>query len=117
MEIPLATLGTAIRDARQQADITQKDLAKSLHITPRHLAEIESGRQKPSYNLLYALVHMLAIPIEGVFYPDTVHDRKELDEVVAMLHYCDEQEISVISAALHAMMKIKRDKQDIGCTE
>jgi len=55
-------------------------------------------------------VHRLAIPTEDIFHPDRVNDRKELDEVVAMLHYCDDQELTVISAALHAIMKIKQSE-------
>ena len=107
LDNPMEKLGNAIKTARLQAGMTQKDLAEILHITPRHLLEIENGRQKPSYDLLCSLIHTLAIPIENVFYPDMAHDRKELEEVVTMLHYCDDEELAAISAALHAIMKFK----------
>ena len=95
MNHTLDTLGVAIKEARLQADMTQKELAEKLHITPRHLIAIEAGRQKPGYYLLFYLVRTLGIPTDEIFYPEKPHDRKELDNVIAMLHYCDEQELTV----------------------
>jgi DNA-binding XRE family transcriptional regulator len=103
----LEKLGIAIKDARAHNNMTQKDLANIIHITSRHLAEIENGRQKPSYDLLCSLVHKLAIPVDDIFYPNIVHSRNELEEVVTMLHFCNDQELTVVSAALHAIMKYK----------
>ena len=103
----LEKTGAAIKAARQQTGMTQKELAKTLHITPQHLGAIENGRQKPGYDLLCAIVYKLALPMDDIFYPDKPHNRKELEEVVTMLHYCDDHELSVVSAALHAIMKLK----------
>jgi DNA-binding XRE family transcriptional regulator len=111
MENQLEKLGVAIKDARLHAEMKQKELAASLHITPRHLTAIENGRQKPSYDLLCLLVNSLALPIEDVFYPEKVHDRKELEEVVSMVHYCDDDDLLIISAALHAIMKNKSKRK------
>jgi DNA-binding XRE family transcriptional regulator len=108
MDNALAKLGVAIKEARLHADMTRIELAASLHITSRHLMAIENGHQKPSYDLLCSMVHKLALPTEEIFHPERIHGRKELEEVTAMLHYCDDREIAVISAALHAIMRFKR---------
>jgi DNA-binding XRE family transcriptional regulator len=103
----LERLGIAIREARQHNGLKQCELAKVLHITPQHLRAIENGRQKPSYDLLCSLVHELSLPIDEVFHNETKHVLNQLDEVVSMLHYCNDQELTAISAALHAIMKFK----------
>jgi DNA-binding XRE family transcriptional regulator len=104
---PLERLGAAVKNARNQSGMTQEDLAKRLHITPRHLKDIENGKQRPSYDLLCSMVDKLALPVEDIFYPDRPHSREELEEVVAMLHYCNDKELTVVSAALRAIMKYK----------
>ena len=107
VENPLDKLGAAIKAARLHSGMTQSELADSLGISRRYLVEIESGRQKPGLDVLFGLIQRLAIPLEDIFYPDRVHDQKDLEEVVAMLHYCNERELSAISAALHAIMRFK----------
>ena len=104
---PLEKLGAAIKTARIKTDMTQDELAQVLCITTHHLGAIENGRRKPSYDLLCLLLNKLDISIDGVFYPDCVHNRKEIEDVIAMLHYCDEKDLAVISAALHAIMRFK----------
>jgi transcriptional regulator with XRE-family HTH domain len=106
MEVTLDNLGEAIREARLHCNMTQKQLAEQLHISSRHLMTIEKGNQKPSYSLLRAMVTALAIPPDNLFY-DKEHSRNELEEVIAMLHYCDDHELAVISAALHMIMRFK----------
>ena len=104
---PLEKLGIAIKAARIKTDMTQSDLAQYLNVSPHHLGSIENGHQKPSYDLLCSLVDRLDIPIDDIFNSDSAHGREELGEMIAMLHNCDDKELAVISAALHAIMKFK----------
>jgi transcriptional regulator with XRE-family HTH domain len=98
----------AVKEARQQNDLNQNELTKILHITPQHLRAIENGRQKPSYDLLCSLVHKLAISVDEALCPDMPHDREELEKVLTLLHFCDNKELSIVSAVLHAIMKYKQ---------
>ncbi len=41
-----------LREVRRTLDISQKDFAAELNISPSFLSEIESGKTKPGYNFL-----------------------------------------------------------------
>ncbi len=44
-----------LKDVRKALDISQKDFAAKLFVSPSFLSEIESGKTKPGYNLLTKL--------------------------------------------------------------
>jgi len=39
--------------ARQQANLTQKEVAEALHVSQPYIAQIENGSRKPGYLLLF----------------------------------------------------------------
>ena len=43
----------ALVRARQDANLTQKDVAEALHVSQPYIAQIESGSRKPGYLLLF----------------------------------------------------------------
>jgi len=45
-------------------------MSEKCGISPRHLANIEHGRISPSYDMLFSIVHELAISADFLFYPD-----------------------------------------------
>ena len=51
--------GIDIKIARLKAGILQYDLAAKIGIHPSHLSEIETGRRKPSPELLERLLQIL----------------------------------------------------------
>jgi len=97
-------LGIVIKDARSQAGMTRKETASKLHVTPRHLMSIENGHQKPSFDLLYRLVRELTIPADLIFYPESSPTHMGCERTAAMLHKCNEKEISIIAATLQFIL-------------
>ena len=51
----LIEYGKRLRDVRRVLDISQKDFAAQLLVSPSFLSEIESGKTKPGYNFLVKL--------------------------------------------------------------
>lgn len=51
----LTEYGKRLRDVRRVLDISQKDFAAQLNVSPSFLSEIESGKTKPGYNFLLKL--------------------------------------------------------------
>ena len=100
-------LGIAVRNARGHTGMSRRELAESLNITPRYLMGIENGQQKPSYDLLCMIVSKLDIQTEVIFRPTLEQRRQEVEKLNIMLHYFTEQELSIISATVHAIMKYK----------
>ena len=57
----MITLGTAVRRLRQQADLTQAQLAARIDVSPSHLSRIESGRREPSLSTVRRIAQELPV--------------------------------------------------------
>lgn len=62
---PPATPGEQLRQLRQQAGLSQLDLALIAGISQRHLSCVETGRAKPSPGTLHQLLMALQVPLEA----------------------------------------------------
>lgn len=58
------TLGEVLRDARVSADLTLRDLAKKLDITPSYISDIENDRRVPSEDVLQRLASELNLKFD-----------------------------------------------------
>ena len=57
------SIGTLLRDWRARRRLSQLDLALDAGVSPRHLSFVETGRSRPSPELLTALAERLQIPL------------------------------------------------------
>jgi transcriptional regulator with XRE-family HTH domain len=103
-------LGAAIKSARFEKGITRTELAKKLDITPRHLGAIENDNKKPSFELLFHMIHELHITADRFFYPETEHDHLELEEIILALCQGDDKRVNTILSALHSLVVENRNK-------
>lgn len=59
----LRPVGDQLRDWRQRRRLSQLDLALDADISTRHLSFVETGRSRPSRDLLLHLADQLAVPL------------------------------------------------------
>jgi len=97
-------LGAEVKSARLQAGKTRKELAAKLQVSARHLMEIENGRQKPSFDLLYRMVRELSIPVDRIFYPEEAHNRPTFEQASMMLRMCGDKELGIIVSLLQSLL-------------
>lgn len=57
------TVGAMLRDWRQRRRLSQLDLANEAAVSARHLSFVETGRSKPSPELVMHLAEHLAVPL------------------------------------------------------
>jgi transcriptional regulator with XRE-family HTH domain len=57
------TVGALLRDWRQRRRLSQMDLALSVNVSTRHLSFVETGRSRPSPELVLALAEGLDVPL------------------------------------------------------
>ena len=57
----LRALGRAVRRLRERQNMGERELARTVGLTPRRLAAIEAGRHDPSYDVLLALARGLRV--------------------------------------------------------
>lgn len=58
-----STIGDHVRDWRRRRRLTQMDLALDAGISPKHLSFIETGRARPSRQMVLLLAEQLDIPL------------------------------------------------------
>ena len=59
----VARVGDLLRDWRRRRHLSQLDLAVTAEVSPRHLSFVETGRSKPSRELLLHLAEHLEVPL------------------------------------------------------
>ncbi|CAN5553306.1 hypothetical protein BH11ARM2_BH11ARM2_16250 [soil metagenome] len=54
----------ALVRARQEANLTQQDVAEALHVSQPYIAQIENGSRKPGYMLLFRYAGVVGARIQ-----------------------------------------------------
>lgn len=106
-------LGDVVKQARQQANVTVEALAEKIGVTPRYIYRIENEGNKPSYDILFKIIHELSIVSDTIFYPEKGQpDSKvlNLESLVRQLYNCDERSIEVIEATTKALLDTAPEK-------
>ena len=63
----LGDIGPRLREERERARISQRELARRLGVSASLISQIESGQSKPSVSTLYAIVTELGVSLDHVF--------------------------------------------------
>ena len=63
MNTPTPTIGPLLRSWRQRRRLSQLDLANQAGVTSRHLSFVETGRSKPSREMVLHLAEHLDVPL------------------------------------------------------
>jgi transcriptional regulator with XRE-family HTH domain len=61
----MSTIGPLLKEWRQRRRISQLDLAMEAEISQRHLSFVESGRARPSREMVLRLAERLAVPLRA----------------------------------------------------
>lgn len=71
MNEPTKTLGERIRELREAQDLSLRELARKIDVTPPFLSDIELGRRYPSEKNLTAIARILGQKVEDLRKFDT----------------------------------------------
>jgi transcriptional regulator with XRE-family HTH domain len=80
--IPVAGLGDFIRDQRDQAQMSLRQLAKAADVSNPYLSQVERGLRKPSAEILTRIAQGLRISAETLYVQAGILDQREGDEAV-----------------------------------
>jgi transcriptional regulator with XRE-family HTH domain len=67
---PAVNLGSRLRQARVDADMTLRELARTLGVSPSFVSQLENGKSQPSVATLYSLSQVLGVSIDRLFEGD-----------------------------------------------
>ena len=79
-------LGDFIREQRQGAKISLRELAKTAGVSNPYLSQIERGLRKPSAEILQQIAKGLRISAEALYVQAGILDQREASPVVDAIH-------------------------------
>ncbi len=110
MGLDIKLLGMTIKNARLEKKLTQEQLAELVGITSIHLKQLESGRRKPSIDVLYNLTLTLNFSIDSIFFPKRADGIDLHDKIERSLSNCTLHELRVIYTTISAMTEKNNDQ-------
>ena len=103
-----SNLGTAIKAARKNKQLTQLELSEELGITPRHLQAIENENKTPSYDLLSRMLSYLNIPADSIINSTESELTLEQEQLLYLIrHKCNQRDIAVLLSTAEALVQTK----------
>ena len=89
-------------------NISRRQLAETINIDPRYLANIENSGSLPSLPIFYELISVCKLPVEKYFYPEAAGARgdNEWERTALKLHFCPKQYLPIIESAIDAAIKL-----------
>lgn len=97
------TLGQVIKKARKQRNLTIEELADKIGVSERYLYRIENEGKKPSFDVLYKLIHCLSISADSIFYPEKPSKESEIEDIARRLYNCSERDLEIVKAVVKAI--------------
>jgi transcriptional regulator with XRE-family HTH domain len=64
---PAVNLGSRLRQARLDSNMTLRELARTLGVSPSFVSQLENGKSQPSVATLYSLAQLLGVSIDRLF--------------------------------------------------
>jgi transcriptional regulator with XRE-family HTH domain len=80
--IDVGSLGGFIRDQRDQAQMSLRQLAKAADVSNPYLSQVERGLRRPSAEILNRIAQGLRISAETLYVQAGILDQREGDEAV-----------------------------------
>lgn len=113
----LQYLGGRIRDARNEKHLTQQELSDQAGVGLRHYQNIESGLINPSYKVLSAIIHRLAMSSDILFYPDISQQEAKKQQLLSKFAVCTEEEQEFLLTTVNCMIDQFINRRNAGTPE
>lgn len=107
MNSVIAKLGITVKAARLERNLTQKQLAERLSITPHYLMSIENKKRIPGRDLLFLIIQELDITVDSIFCPEHGNVCELVNRLHNLLDSLEERNIEHIIAILYVLLEVK----------
>jgi transcriptional regulator with XRE-family HTH domain len=67
---PVVALGARLKQVRQQAGLSLREVARQLGVSPSFVSQLENGKSQPSVATLYSISQLLDVSIDQLFAVD-----------------------------------------------
>ena len=112
MHIFSKNLGDTVRKAREEAHMSQTELAEKLNLDVRTIINIENYRGNPKLEVLFPLIRELKILPEQIFFPEKEKPSDIRDHALLELSDCNEMELKALIPVIRSFKEAIRNKND-----
>ena len=106
------SFGAALRNAREKRNYRREQIAERAEISPRFLAAIESGRRKPSLDVLIRLVNAIGASFDEILAPQMITDSEIVDRIRRLVPQCSQRDQELLLALIDKMLDTKEKKDN-----
>lgn len=96
-------LGNLVRETRKRRHLSQEALAERIGVCKRTIIDIENNTGNPKFEILYALVRELDLPLYQVFYPELSNSVEMKNMFMKELSGCTDYEMKVILSVVKSL--------------
>ena len=89
-------LGDLVRASRKSRHLSQETLADRVGVCKRTIIDIENNTGNPQFEILYALVRELDLPLCQIFYPEKEVNTVLRNVLIEEISSCTEYEIEIM---------------------
>jgi len=100
------SFGTSLRNAREKRNYKREQIAERAEISPRFL---ESGRRKPSLDVLIRLVNAIGASFDEILAPQTNTDSEIVDRIRRLVPQCSQRDQELLLALIDKMLDTKEN--------
>ena len=107
--VSIESFGKNIKRRRKNLGIPQYELAERLDISPNHLSSLETGKTKPSFDLLCKLCVEINVPPDYLML-GSMHSNNVPQNIVDKLKLCSSDTLYTVSDIIDILIE-RQDRQ------
>jgi len=113
MALSRSELARAIKKARNSKGMTQDELAEAVDISSPHIKQVESGRRRPSNDLLFRISLELDLSLDSLLAKNDDSLQELRNKINVSLGQCSVDELEIAYATLRALRLNREKKKEI----
>jgi len=107
-----AILGSAIKKARNDKNLTQEKLAELVGRSSAHIKQVESGVRNPSVPVLFSIVGILDMSIDTLLTNSDDSSQDLVNKINLSMGHLNVDELEITYATTEALRKNKDKEQE-----
>ena len=103
-------LGDAVKRARGELGLTQREVADKVDIDVRTVLNIENYKGNPKLIVLFPLIRALKIDAREVFNPEMQRESPSLRQLRLLIEECSEEDAATLIPVIESVLKALHEK-------
>ena len=103
-------LGDAVKRARGELGLTQREVADKIDIDVRTVLNIENYKGNPKLIVLFPLIRALKIDAREVFNPEMQRESPALRQLRLLIEECSEEDAATLIPVIESVLKALHEK-------